>query len=149
MLTIGKVSRIAEFDVEWVGALSAEEYKAGKEFIPRLKESWWLRSPGYFSYLAASVDACGNIHANGSSIYYGSYAVRPALRIGNLESLNLRPGDKAEVAGVMWTVISENLALADEFIGESVFNKDLEKGNEYHGSDLEKYILTWWEKRSK
>lgn len=150
MLINGKALRDAEFDIEWVGALSMEEYEAGKEFISNSGMPWWLRTPARND----GNDSATYIPSWGEPHWYGchvniSNSVRPALRIENLDSLNLRPGDRVEVAGIMWTVISEDLVLSGELIGRTAFNKGTGKGNEYHGSNLEKYILTWWEKRSK
>lgn len=144
MLINGKALRDAEFDIEWVGALSMEEYEAGKEFISK-GWTWWLRTPARDdgNDAVTYIPSWGEPHCYGCRVDI-SNAVRPALRIGNLAFLNLRPGDSVEIAGKTWTVISEDLVLSDELIGRTVFNKDREKGNEYHGSNLESYILTWW-----
>ena len=42
---------------------------------------WWLRSPGFDLNLAAHVDRDGVVYERGNSVYYGFYAVRPALWI--------------------------------------------------------------------
>ena len=42
---------------------------------------WWLRSPGYGQHLAANVGADGALYLGGNYVSYGSFAVRPALRI--------------------------------------------------------------------
>ncbi len=42
-------------------------------------EDWWLRSPGYSSYLAAQVRSDGYIINVGESVYKSREAVRPAL----------------------------------------------------------------------
>lgn len=49
---------------------------------------WWLRSPGYFSFCAASVNNDGRVDRVGRTVYYGYYAVCPALHL-NLASSNL------------------------------------------------------------
>lgn len=49
---------------------------------------WWLRSPGSYSYYAAEVIYDGWIDRHGSSVYYDSNGVRPALHL-NLSSSNL------------------------------------------------------------
>ena len=40
---------------------------------------WWLRSPGYFSNFAASVDFYGVVYASGDIVNNSSVSVRPAL----------------------------------------------------------------------
>ena len=42
---------------------------------------WWLRSPGYFQYYAASVSADGALNLYGYNVDLYDVAVRPALRI--------------------------------------------------------------------
>ena len=138
------ITEEVNINIEWVGAISVEEYKAGKEFIPMIKEWWWLRSPGFYSSDAACVFGDGSVCAVGFIVFCEDIAVRPALRIGNLKALNLRPGDKVEIAGITWTIISEDLALADSVIAHTAFNHDHTVGNEYVGSDLESYIIRWW-----
>ncbi|MDR0519747.1 MAG: DUF6273 domain-containing protein [Clostridiales Family XIII bacterium] len=47
---------------------------------------WWLRSPGYFSYHAATVNYDGSAGYNGSTVYHSRIAVKPALNL-NLTSV--------------------------------------------------------------
>ena len=42
---------------------------------------WWLRSPGYNSYMAEHIGTDGSIDNFGMAVDYGVYAVRPALWI--------------------------------------------------------------------
>ena len=42
---------------------------------------WWLRSPGYGSDYAASVNIGGSVYFSGNRVHYGGDAVRPALWI--------------------------------------------------------------------
>jgi hypothetical protein len=42
---------------------------------------WWLRSPGYFSYRAASVCDYGSVRINGLYVFHNYGGVRPALWI--------------------------------------------------------------------
>ena len=42
---------------------------------------WWLRSPGNYSYIAASVCAVGSVYGGGHDVLGGISAVRPALWI--------------------------------------------------------------------
>lgn len=49
---------------------------------------WWLRSPGYGSIFASNVYSNGYGSDSGHGVYYGDYAVRPALHL-NLSSSTL------------------------------------------------------------
>lgn len=40
---------------------------------------WWLRPPGYDSYLATCIDCNGSIYYNGYDVSYGDLCVRPAI----------------------------------------------------------------------
>ena len=42
---------------------------------------WWLRSPGYSSYIAAGINDVGSVHDYGNYVNYVCDAVRPALWI--------------------------------------------------------------------
>ena len=49
-------------------------------------EFWWLRSPGFYDYLAANVTSSGFLERPGNSVDGYSLAVRPAFNL-NLESV--------------------------------------------------------------
>ena len=49
---------------------------------------WWLRSPGYYGSDAARVGSSGWVRSKGSSVYYRTVGVRPALYL-NLASSTL------------------------------------------------------------
>ena len=98
-----------DIQIEEVTLLSEEEYDDCKKYIQLCEWWWWLRSPGYNQYYAARVSCVGPIYNRDVDDDRG--CVRPALRISNLESSNLTPGDKFELAGYTWTVISDEIAL--------------------------------------
>ena len=137
---------IISIDIEEITLLSIEEYKKLKREISRIDDFWWLRSPGYtdFDLAACVIGADGIVSENG---YYVSnkLGVRPALKISYLKSSNLRIGDKIEVAGCMWTIISSKLALCDDFIGKQPFREDCkaDDANDYEASDVKKYLKDW------
>ena len=132
-----------DIQIKEVTLLSREEYNANIDLIPPANGWWWLRSPGSRQYYAAFVDICGSLN-------YYSYVsddrggVRPALRICNPYS-SLVPGDKFDLAGHVWTVISDELALCDESIGETSFRFDTNASdaNIYEKSDIRIWLENW------
>lgn len=130
------------FDIADVTLLSAEEASQVSKDVLCANYYWWLRSPGSFDNSAACVYGDGFVDYYG---YYvdGKYGVRPALRINNLKSANL--GDKIRVAGEMWTVISDDMALCDRIIGRAKFRIDFEAAdaNKYEASDIKQWLNSW------
>lgn len=122
--------------------LSIEEYKRYKSAIPAIGFWWWLRSPGDYSDCAAYVNYNGSIYSLGYYVNYFHVAVRPALRIGNLESSNLKVGERVEECGRTWIVIDvdEGLAIAEKPIALRRF--DPEK-NDYESSEVRQFLLLW------
>lgn len=138
---------VTEDELEFTGAilLSVEEYEACRDIIPDTSNWWWLRSPGYGSGRAAIVRIDGNVFNYGHIVDYNYDAVRPVLYF-NLKSDNLLTGDKIEVAGLTFTVISKNMMLCDTTVGESAFRKDWQAGdaNVYEASDVKKFVDKWF-----
>ncbi|MBR5500612.1 MAG: hypothetical protein IKV74_03705 [Clostridia bacterium] len=85
LLSIDEVKRY--FASNTARKLTATAYaKAHGAYVVNSDSSyWWLRSPGYFSDIAASVSRDGSVYYDGDRVYIGNNAVRPALWI-NLES---------------------------------------------------------------
>ena len=135
-----------KFEVKEVTLLSIAEYEAAKEYIPMINCWWWLRSPGSSSYFAAYVSTVGGVGADGYGVDGSDSVVRPALRVSNLQSLNLQIGDKIfDLAGHTWTVIADDLMLCDDGIGQYCFREDweAEDANVYAASDVKKYLEEW------
>ena len=136
-----------KLDVSDVTLLSAEEYEASRDIIPKLKGGWWwLRSPGYFSYFATIVFNFGRVSTDVCFVNYSDGVVRPALSILNLKSLDLRPGDQIiDFAGHDWTVISDTMVLCNDGIGKHCFREDWEApdANSYEASAVKKYLQAW------
>lgn len=133
-----------DIDIVDVTLLSIDEYRNCRAAIPSIyKYWWWLRSPGYYSDNAAYVNTDGGVNDFGYYVNYDEVAVRPALKIKNLDSFNL--GDKFDLAGCTWTVISEDLALCDSVIGEVAFREDwrAKDANDYAKSDIKKWLGNW------
>lgn len=137
-------TRERELGIDGITLLSVEEYEACKDIIPRTACTWWLRSPGFISETAAYVYGDGYANSYGAYVNY-NYAVRPALEIYDLDSSGLQIGDKFNLFGYNWTVISDVYALCDELLGDLCFRKDskAEGANLYELSDIRKYINEW------
>ena len=131
-----------EFDEIFL--LSADEYIKYEPNILHIRCWWWLRSPGYYSDYAASVRLDGSIYLNGDNVRCGNDAVRPALRISNLESSNLKVGDRFVKYDFPWIKIDDNLAIAEVPISFHSFD---EKSNDYKTSEIRKFLLNWIDER--
>lgn len=134
-----------QLDVEGITLLTKEEVEALPVDIRKCYEYWWLRSPGHYYNEAAFVfGEYGDVDRLGYSVDE-ELDVRPALRV-NLKSTNLQIGDKVAVFGYVWTVITENLILCDDIVGESPFRKDryASDANKYEASDIKKWLEQWY-----
>lgn len=125
--------------------LSKEEYERYKNVIPPIKTWWWLRSPdAYDSESAGDVDRDGWVHRSDVDDYDGA---RPALRIDNLESSNLKLGQRIMLYDFPWVVIDveEPLAIAEVPIGFHRFDSE---SNDYETSEIRQYCLDWLKART-
>ena len=145
------VEQEIDAQISEITLLSKEEYILAKEVIRPIRDWWWLRSPGYYQRPAAY------------GAYYGTFGryhvdtdcgcVRPALRIRNLKSSNLKVNDKLQIAGYVWTVVIETadeiIALCDSSIGRTAFRKNWEAydANNFEKSDVKKYLYKWAEQK--
>jgi len=131
---------LALLKIEDITLLSLEEVKDIPESILKYHGCWWLRSPGHNQYGAAFVIYDGSVNYFGYGVHDDDRAVRPALRISNLESLELEVGDIVGLKGVdvEWVVVSdEYLLCADNSFGVHRFD---EESNDYENSDIKDYI---------
>lgn len=136
---------LVDFDIKEITLLSEKEAKSMLNKHPELvrkKFSWWLRTTGNCP------DEAFFVHED--TIYRNAWInqsleVRPALRISNLKSLNISEGDKVEVGGETWTVISDDLALCDRSVGRTHFRNNIRVSTAmlYEKSDVKKWINSW------
>ena len=126
-------------EVREITLLSLEEYNANCRFITNLDNWWWLRSPGYYGGGVACVLMDGDIEHYGFS-EDSERSVRPALRI--VPENGIEKGDRILAGGMPWTVISENLLLCDQSIGEMAFRNDCQT-NKFELSDVKKLLDSW------
>lgn len=143
----------ATVDLEITGAtlLSIEEAKGLPDHLRTHTNWWWLRSPGDNSSDAASVGGDGSVDYTYSLVSISLGAVRPALRIKNFESSDLKIGDFIIFDGKEFEIVSGNLAFCKTDIGEHCFQEDwdADDANDYEKSDVKKFIDNWFERAIK
>ncbi len=140
--------RLVKIDVVGATILSVEEAENLPVGLREYKTGWWLRSPGHDSVHAATVIHRGPIYDYGEIVNYTGDAVRPALKISNLESSNFQVGDRFKFGGKPFQVISNCLAFCLGDIGQHCFreNRRAPEANDYEKSDIKKYVDDWFEK---
>lgn len=140
MLEYSKVN----IEVSGISLISIDEYEKCKEFVPNIGRWWWLRSPGNSGSSAACVYYDGAVFPHGCHVSVSGGAVRPAL-FCNPKSSNLQIKDKFWYKDYGWTVISNNMALCDMAVGNTMFNIDWESfhANVYERSDIKIWLKIW------
>ena len=162
MKTIEKpVKGCGEFSVEGMGLLSEKEYLENEEIIKNnpvgRNKIWWLSTPvpadkngDYGIMRCIAGDEYSNTTGFGD---LGLLDVRPKLKISNLKKLGYERGDKIELLGERWTVLSEDTALCDEVIGKSQYHDVLIVDNDilgneeknYENSAVKQFLDEWFE----
>lgn len=126
-------------EVSEVLLLSDKEWRQARNIpnVPiRARDWWWLRSPGDHSNYATGVSRDGGLFYYGGYVYRPGGCVRPAFRISHLSGF--KPGDKITVGNkTVCTVISEDVALADNIICRHRFDAD---NNNWETSELKTFI---------
>lgn len=133
-----------------LSSVEAEKYLTKED--RKYNHWWWLRSPGYCQNLAARVDIDGSVYYCGFYVNIDNFCVRPALKISNLKSSNFNIGDKFEINGYNFKIISDNLAwMYKQDIGKYYFREDSEakNANDYEYSDVKKYVDNWFNEKIK
>lgn len=116
--------------------LSKEEARKVDNKLRKAEYNWSLHSAGPFKEEAAFVNGeYGYVYDYGYIIKFES-GVRPALY---LES---NVGKSFKLAGHNWINVFDNVYLCEDLIGKSIFN-NLSDGNDYEGSVIQKYVLSW------
>lgn len=140
-----KITTYEEIELDITGAtlLTTEEAKVLRDRLRTYHDWWWLRSPDYHSVKAAIAYKDGYGVVSDDDV-----AVRPILEIYNLESSNLKIGDRFEFGEKEFEVISNNKAFCTSDIGHHCFRTDWETSdtNDYEKSDVKKFIDEWFEK---
>lgn len=130
-------------DIESIYLLSIQQAEKLPRYILAIGDSWWLRSPGTFCG-AVEVDENGNVNYFGLKVDYNRGGVRPALKIENLDLLNLEIGETVKALGLMAQYIGDNSVLFCESIAEHRFDS---KSNDYEISEVKRFIEEWLKER--
>lgn len=136
-----------EIQFSGITLLSEEEYIADQGIIPSNGEWWWwLRSPDNVPPYVAFVKPGGYVRYMACDV--GLMCVRPALYILNTKTAKLEREDRFEMAGRRWTVLSNDLAICDDPVGQTCFKEfdGVETTNDYDKSDVKKWLHDWAEK---
>lgn len=139
-----KLMQKTDIDIKGITLLSLEEFLESRKNIPLYDRLWWLRTPYSDNGLnTGRVDVHGDLDDNYVITHY--VGVRPAL-ILDRESSNLEIGDKLQIKGYAWTIISDRYALCDDIIETMPFRKDWKApdANVYEASDIKKFLEDWW-----
>ncbi len=146
-MKVNKIVLIQEpCELEITGAtlLSVDEAKNLLTIEDRYCISWWwLRSSDDYQNYAATVTNDGSIYTYGYYVYKDRGGIRPALQIENLESSNLKIGDKFYFGNECFKIISDHLALCDSIVDYMYFD---ESSNDYERSEIKAYIDDWFSK---
>ena len=159
--TDSDVKRLSVSNIKEATLLSTGE-AAGidKDFLKMEKEDlssircWWLRSPysdrnAFYDKVTACAGISGKIHL--CSDVSHKLGVRPALKIADMD--DLRIGDKVCFGGRTFTIVSDQYALCDDFIGWYRFHQGAcardsayAIADEYSHSDVKKMVDIWFER---
>ena len=145
------MNKITPRDIREITLLSIEEAEKVPQELRMLEENgylcwWWLRSPGYDSRHAASVNRDSSVYYNGDHVGTVDICVRPALKTENL-SFDLKKFEKAKMFGHTWTAVTKDLVLCDDSLGKMAFRKDYDtpNANNYEKSDIKAWLGDWLE----
>ena len=130
--------------IEKVDLLTVEE--AGKLPLRLRKYArwWWLRSTTKYSYNAACVSPGGHVIFSGDYVNGYDNAVRPALRITNLNDYKI--DSLFKFGGHRFEIIDENTAFCLSDIGNHKFD---EETNVYEKSEIKAFVEEWYESARK
>ena len=126
-------------DFSHADLLTAEEAEKLPRRLRKHTRWWWLRSPGDDSKHAAYVHIGGSVYYDGHPVDLSDVAVRPALRISNLN--DYRVGSLFKFGGKWFEIIDENTAFCLSNIGIEKFD---DKTNDYNNSYIKQYIDNWF-----
>lgn len=137
------ITQDEELDITEATLLTTEEAEMLPHRLRNYKNQWWLRSPGYSQNFVAYVSSGGPIIYGGLYVCYSEVAVRPALKIRNLESSNLTIGDTFVFHNKRFEVIDAETAFCLEDIDTHRFCPN-RQSNDYETSDVKKYVDDWF-----
>ena len=141
------IEKIIDINIKEVTLLSLEEYEASKKRIASIGECiWWLRTPGINENdHSVMIVINTQVHKPGAFVDSEIIDVRPAIKFYDMQSSDLNIGESFQMAGYRWTVISKDIALCDDVIGNAKFREGeyCENANNYEDSDVKKFLKKW------
>lgn len=139
---MNKINDIDKVNIKGIKLLNFNEYKGLIGKIPFTDSYWWLNTPNNKPYEVGYINTAGALEYQGVSNHFG---VRPALICELAEGV--KQGDKLQIAGHNWTVISDTLIHCDEVIGHTPFREDFfaEDANNYETSDIKQWVDNWYQ----
>ena len=139
-----------QYEIKEISLLTGEEYGENHDLIDKGSELWWLKTP-YHSKSGKDVVmiVSPRVSYPEGMAEFPSFClgVRPTLKISNLESFGCKKGDKVDIFGLQWTVLSGDTVLCDKIIGKVPFSKmkkDREEAtNDFKTSDIRDFLNGW------
>ena len=109
---------------------------------------WWLRDVGDDNVRALCEDGHGCIIRGGVSVQSSLY-IRPVLEIESAFKAGYKVGDVFRFGRKEFVIISDDKGFCLTDIGWCVFNDNIEAGNAYENSKVEKYVNDWFKQNQK
>lgn len=110
--------------------------------------SYWLENKAYQNDKVQ--DVVPDFKGGANILHTGAYVtaplgVRPVLIcfMNYVNSLNLNYYDQVSILGWQWFYIGGDKFLCKSSIAEMPFNDSIDKGNNFNGSDIQKFLTDW------
>ncbi len=140
-------TEVVDLKIIGITLLSEADYVAFKGNIKSCGKTWWLKT-AYDQYdgkaYAKRVEADGSISVRDVEEYHTF--VRPALMLGDANKAYCKIGDKFLFADDTYTIISNELALCDDTLGQMAFGADKNdrSASNYERSYIKAYLDEWF-----
>lgn len=128
-------------EVTKITLLTSAEQALYNQYIPKIDEVWWLKSPG--------CDHTVQIAHNGTVTAIRPNQTRYVRPVLHLRGIAARPGDELTIFAYKWTVLdNENdvVAICNKPVTYRVFD---EENHDWAHSSLRKWLQQWLKKRQK
>lgn len=136
------------YKIKGIRLLTLTEYNILKDLIPEGNaKCWMLDTPSRDENGNAVEDFITQVLPNGkvtAAPVRGKEEVRPVLIMDDIEKAGGKIGESLIFANFEWTIISNTMAICNDFIAVRQFNHNLgPKSNQYQHSDVKKYLDEW------
>lgn len=128
-------------EITKITLLTSAEQALYNQYIPKIDEVWWLKSPG--------CDHTVQIAHNGTATAIRPNKTRYVRPVLHLRDITARPGDELTIFAYKWTVLdNENdvIAICNRPVTYRVFD---EENHDWAHSSLRKWLQQWLQKRQK